>query len=100
MIGTWLMLACVAGACVLGLRAWWAWSWHHRGGGRRAAYIAYARMRRDRVDTAETRLREAEFVRYHVASRPGATRYLLAALLLLLIGLPTSCALMGGWPWN
>ena len=100
MIGTWLMLACVAGACALGLRAWCAWSWHHRGAGRRAACLEYARMRRERTDTAEARLREAEFVRYRVSSRPGATRYVIAALLLLLIGLPASCALMAGWPWN
>lgn len=100
MIGTGLMLLCVAAAAFLTWEAWRAWRWHHRGGGEREARLEYARMRRERADIAEARLPEAEFVRYHVASRPGATPYLIAVLLLLLIGLPASCALMAGWPWQ
>jgi hypothetical protein len=100
MIGTWLMLGCVATSLLLGVQAWRAWVWHHRGGGERLAHLEYARVRRERADTAEARLTEAEFVRYYVDSRAGATRYVIAALLLLLIGLPACGALMAGWPWN
>lgn len=100
MIGTGLMLLCVAAAAFLTWEAWRAWRWHHRGGGERMAHLEYARIRRDEPDTAEARLSEAEFVRYVVASRPGIARYVVAALLLLVVGLPASCALMAGWSWN
>jgi hypothetical protein len=100
MIGAGLMLLCVAAAVFLLMETWRAWMWHHRGEGEREARLEYARMRREQVDTAEARLPEAEFVRYHVALRPGPAGYLVATLLLLLIGLPASCALMAGWPWN
>lgn len=99
MIATWLMLACVAGAFALGLRAWWAWTWHH-GRGEQRAHAEYRRMQREHTDTAEARLPEAEFVRYRVSMRPGAFRYVLAALLLLLVGLPVAYALTAGWPWD
>lgn len=97
MIGAGLMLLCVAAAAFLLMEAWQAWVWHHRGGERKA-HAEYVRMRRERVDNAEARLTEAEFVRYRLDSRPGPTGYLVAALLLLLIGLPASCALLVGWP--
>lgn len=100
MIGAGLMLLCVAAAVFLLVEAWCAWVWHHRGEGEREAHLEYARMRREHADTAEVRLPEAEFVRYRVDSRPGPAGYLVAALLLLLIGLPASCALLAGWPWN
>lgn len=97
MIGAGLMLLCVAAAAFLMVEAWRAWVWHHRGGERKA-HAEYLRMRRERVDNAEARLTEAEFIRYRLDSRPGPTGYLVAALLLLLIGLPASCALLVGWP--
>ena len=100
MIGTWLMLACVAGAFALGLRAWSAWCWHHRGHGEHRAHAEYRHMQRELADTAEARLTETEFVHYRVSMRPGALRYVIAALLLLLIGLPVAYALMAGWPWD
>ena len=100
MIGAGLMLLCVAAAVFLLMETWRAWVWHHRGGGEREAHAEYARMRRQRIDTAEARLPEAEFVRYFVDSRPGATGYAIAVLLLLLIGLPAAAALMTGWPWD
>ncbi|HEX5353381.1 MAG TPA: hypothetical protein VFW60_04820 [Rhodanobacteraceae bacterium] len=100
MIGAGLMLLCVAASAFLLMETWRAWAWHHRGVGERQALVEYARIRREQPDTAEARLPEAEFVRYHVASRPGATPFLVAALLLLLIGLPASCALLAGWSWN
>lgn len=100
MIAASLMMACVAAAVALLTKGWQAWTWHHRGWGERAAHAEYARMRREHTDTAEARLPEAEFVRYYVGLRPGATRYLIAVLLLLVAGLPGSCALKGGWPWN
>lgn len=98
MIGKGLMLLCVSAAIFLIWETWRAWVWHHRGGGERAARAEYARMQRERVDTAEARLPEAEFVRYYVGSRPGVTGYAFAALLLLLIGLPAAAMLMDGWP--
>lgn len=100
MIGKWLMLACVAAAVLLLVKAWMAWVWHHRGEGERKAGIEYARMRREAVDTAEARLTKHQFVRYFVALRPGATRYVIAALLLLVIALPACWLLATGWPWN
>lgn len=100
MIGAWLMLLCVAAAVFLLTETWRAWAWHHRGVGERQAHAEYARIRRDRPHTAEARLPEAEFVRYRVSLRPGALRYVLAAIVLLLIGLPVAYALMAGWPWN
>ena len=100
MVRTWLMLACVAAAFLLLVKAWMAWTWHHRGEGERRAGIEYDRMRRDAVDTAEARLTKPEFVRYFVASRPRATRYLIAAIVLLLVGLPASGLLPANWPWN
>lgn len=101
MIGTCLMLLCLAVVVFLITQAWRAWTWHHRGRGEREAHAEYARMRRERVDTAEARLSEAEFVHYYVGLRPGSARYAIAALLLLLVaGLAGSCALMGGWPWR
>lgn len=100
MIGAGLMLLCVAAAVFLLMETWRAWVWHHRGGGEREAHAEYARMHRERVDTAEARLPEPEFVRYYVGSRPGATGYAVAVLLLLLIGLPAAVALMAGWPWD
>ncbi|MBS0383092.1 MAG: hypothetical protein JSR56_11745 [Proteobacteria bacterium] len=99
MIGTWLMVACVAGAFALGFKAWLAWSWHH-GDGEQRAHTEYRRLQREHADTAEARLPEAEFVRYRVSMRPGALRYLLAAIALLLVGLPVAYALMAGWPWD
>lgn len=99
MIGTWLMAACVAGAFALGFKAWLAWSWHH-GGGEQRAHTEYQRLQREHADTAEARLPEAEFVRYRVSMRPGALRYVVAAAVLLLIGLPAAYALMTGWPWD
>lgn len=100
MIGTTLIWLSATAAAFLLLLAWRAWRWHHRGVGERSARLEYTRIRRERPDTAEARLPEAEFVRYRVSMRPGALRYVLAALLLLLIGLPASCALMAGWPWD
>lgn len=100
MIGAGLLLLCLAAAVFLATESWRAYAWHHRGEGDRMARLEYARIRRDRPDTAEARLSEPEFVRYHVALRPGAARYLIAALLLLLVGLPACWALMAGWPWD
>lgn len=93
----WLTAITAAG---LLMQAWRAWRWHHRGAGARVARLDYARIRRDRPDTAEARLSEAEFVRYRVSLRPGAPRYVLAAVVVLLIGLPAAWALMVGWPWD
>lgn len=100
MIGTWLMLLCLAVVVFLTTQAWRAWAWHHGGRGERAAHAEYVRMLREREDTAEARLPEAEFVRYYVGLRPGPARYAIAALLLLVTGLPGACALMVGWPWH
>ncbi|HET7592997.1 MAG TPA: hypothetical protein VFK00_08350 [Rhodanobacteraceae bacterium] len=100
MIGAWLMLLCVAAVLFLIAESWRAWAWHHRGVGERKALVEYARIRREQPDTAEARLPEAEFVRYYVGLRPGIARYAIVALLLVLIGLPASCALMAGWRWD
>ncbi|MGH8190902.1 MAG: hypothetical protein ACREP2_05595 [Rhodanobacteraceae bacterium] len=100
MIGTWLMLLCVAAVLFLLTKSWRAYLWHHRGTGERKAHDEYARIRREQPDTAEARLPEAEFIRYYVDLRPGIARYLIATLLLLLIGLPASCAVVAGWPWD
>ncbi|TAN06465.1 MAG: hypothetical protein EPN38_08390 [Rhodanobacteraceae bacterium] len=100
MIGIGLMLACGAAAVVLCLRACRAYGWRHRGVGERQARVEYARMHRDGVDTAEARLSEAEFIRYRVASRPGASRYVAAALAMVLMGLFAFWGLMAGWPWG
>lgn len=100
MIGTALLLLCTSAATLLLSQAWRAWRWHRCGEGARQARAEYARLRRDQADTAEARLPEAEFVRYRVSLRPGALRYLIAALLLLLIGLPAAWTLMAGWPWG
>lgn len=100
MNATRLMLACVAVAAALLAKGWQAWAWHHRGQGARAAHAEYARMHREQMDIAEARLPEPEFVRYFVASRPGAARYLIAALVLLATGLAGSYVLVRGWPWN
>lgn len=100
MIGAWLMLLCVAAVLFLIAESWRAHAWHHRGMGERKARAEYARIKREQPDTAEARLPEAEFVRYYVGLRPGATRYVIATLVLALIGLPASCALMADWPWN
>ena len=97
MIAASLMLLCGTVAAFLIMQAGRAWAWHHRGLGERAAHAEYARMRHERVDTAEARLPEADFVRYYVGLRPGAARYAIAAMLLLAVGLTGSCALMGGW---
>lgn len=98
MIGTWLMLACVAAVLFLITESWRAHAWHHRGVGARKALVEYARIQREQPDIAEARLPEAEFVRYYVDLRPGIARYVIAALLLVLVGLPASCVLMAGWP--
>lgn len=100
MIGAGLMLLCVAAAVFLLMETWRAWVWHHRGEGERTARDEYARIHRECPDTAEARLSETEFVRYRLDSRAGPTGYLVAALLLLLIGLPASWALVAGWPWH
>jgi hypothetical protein len=100
MIGAGLMLLCVAAVLFLITESWRAYAWHHRGVGAREARLEYARIRREQPDTAEARLPEAEFVRYYVGLRPGIARYVIAALLLALIGLPASCALTAGWPWD
>jgi hypothetical protein len=100
MIGAWLMLLCVAAVLFLITESWRAWAWHHRGVGARKALAEHARIRREQPDTAEARLPEAEFIRYYVGLHPGVARYVIAALLLVLIGLPASCALMAGWRWD
>lgn len=93
----WLTAIAAAGLLT---QAWRAWRWHHHGAGARVACLDYARIRRDRPDTAEARLSEIEFVRYRISLRPGALRYVLAAVVLLLVGLPAAWALMAGWPWD
>lgn len=100
LMGAMLAWISAVAAALLLVQAWRTWCWHHHGAGERAARAAYVRIKREYPDTAEARLPEAEFVRYHVSLRPGALRYLIAALLLLLIGLPAACALMQGWPWE
>lgn len=100
MIGAWLMVACVAAALFQLAHGWQAWAWHHRGEGARLARAEYARLHREHVDNAEARLSEAEFVSYFVSARPGITRFVLAAVSLLLLGLPAAWALMAGWPWR
>lgn len=100
MIGAGAMLFCMAAVVFLTMEGWRAHAWHHRGVGECAARVEYARIRRERPETAEARLSEAEFIRYYVELRPGSTRYVVATVLLALFGLPASCALMQGWPWN
>lgn len=100
MIGAWAMLFCVTAVLVLATEGWRAYVWHYRGMGECKAHAEYARIRRERPDTAEARLSEAEFIRYYVDLRPGIARYVIATLLLALLGLPASCALMQGWPWS
>lgn len=100
MVGTWLVVLCAVAAAAMIVQAWRAWLWHHRGGGARMARLEYARMRRDRTDSAEARLTEAEFIRYFTGSRPRPARYIIAAALLLVFGLPIAWALARGWPWN
>jgi hypothetical protein len=90
MIGTWLTGLCAAAGVFLLLGAWRAYLWHHRGAGERSARIEYARIRRENPDTAEARLTENEFIRYHVASRSGATAWLTYALLAFTVGLSVS----------
>ncbi|MGH8144735.1 MAG: hypothetical protein ACREPY_00215 [Rhodanobacteraceae bacterium] len=90
MIGTWLMGLCVAADVLLLLGGWRAYSWRNRGTGVRSARIEYARILRECPDTAEARLSENEFIRHRVASRPGATPWLVCALLVVLVGLPVA----------
>lgn len=99
-IGATLAWLSAVAAALLFARAWRAWRWHHRGAGEHAARAEYARIRRECPDTAEARLAEADFIRYSVGLRPGAARYLIAALAMLLIALPASCTLMADWPWD
>ncbi len=100
MIGAWLMLLCAVTAIFLAIEGWQAWLWRHRGEGERKARLEYARMHRDGVDTAEARLSETEFISYYVDRRPRATRYVVAVLVLLLVGIPASIALVWAWPWH
>lgn len=100
MIGAWLLALCVAAAAILAREGWLAWRWHHRGEGERVARLEYGRLRREGIDTAETRLGEADFIRYHVSSRPGVTRYAIAVAVLLAGGLPAAIlAIVDGWTW-
>ncbi len=87
MIGILLGSACAASEVFMMVKIYQSWTWHHRGLGERTARAEYARIRREQPDTAEARLSEAEFVRYRVATRPGVTLYIVAALLLALLGL-------------
>lgn len=63
-----------------------------------AARAEYARMRREGAGTAEARLTETDFVRYHMDARPRPTHYLVAAALLLSTSLPAATALTASWP--
>lgn len=90
MIGAWLMALCALTGTALALEGWQAYRWHHRHVGEQAARAEYARLRRDAVDSAESRLSEAEFIRYYVNARPAPARYLIAAAVLLIGGLPVA----------
>ena len=93
MFGVLLMLLCAAGAIFLMVKMYKSYTWHNQGVGERDARAEYARIKRDQPDSAEARLSEAEFVRNHVAARPGMARYLIGAVVLVLVGLPASCTL-------
>ena len=87
MFGIALVLAWASGEIFMLVSIYRSWMWHHRGDGARKAHAEYARIRAEQPDIAEARLTESEFVHYYVAARPGMTPYIVAALVLLLIGL-------------
>ena len=93
MIGILLCLACLAGVIFMMVKMYQTNVWHHGGTGERQAHAEYGRIQREQPDCAEARLSEAEFVQQYVASRPGLARYLIVAILLLIIGLPASCTI-------
>jgi ABC-type phosphate transport system permease subunit len=93
MLGILMMLACFAGVVFLAVKGIKSVAWHKQGVGERHARAEYARIQREQPDSAGARQSEAEFVRDYVASRPGIARYFVGGLLLVLIGMPVSCAL-------
>lgn len=92
-MGILLMLACVAGAIFLMVKMYKSVTWHNQGVGERTARAEYARIQREQPDSAEARLSEPEFVQQFVASRPGMARYVIGAILLVLVGIPAACTL-------
>ena len=62
-------------------------SWHAQRG-EREGRAEYARLVRERPDAPEARLSEAEFVNQFVASKPSPWRYHVAAVALVIVGIP------------
>ena len=97
-MGLLLMFAVFVATIWVVIKSNMAYSFHNRGVGERKAKAEYARIKREQPDSAEAQISEAEFVEQYVSAVPGVRRYILIALLLLVVGLPVSCgiAVAGG----
>jgi len=92
-MGLILGLAVLAGVVYFMVKLFQAQHWHYMGGGDRKARAEYARLSRENPDSPDAKLSEAEFVQRFVTQQPGMLRYLGYAMLLLIVGLPASCAI-------
>jgi len=66
--------------------------WHNGGTGERKAKAEYSRIKREEPDSDNVRLSEAEFVEQYVSAVPGMLRYVLYILLILVVGMLSTCA--------
>jgi hypothetical protein len=88
------IIACIAVSTYFLFKGYSAFLWHNLGRGERKARAEYARIRREQTDSADAKLSEAEFVEKFVSARPGFWRYFSYSSLVLLVGMPASCAIL------
>lgn len=63
------------------------------GGGDRKARAEYGRIKRENPDSPQAKISEAEFVENFIKQSPHPVKYIVAILLLLIVGLPMSCVI-------
>ncbi len=70
--------------------------WRYAGPGERQARAEYARISREKPESPEAKLSEAEYVDNFFRSRPGFFKYIVFAILIAVFGIPASCAIQIG----
>jgi hypothetical protein len=70
-----------------------AMTFQYRGGGEREGRAEYRRIKRESPGSSDAMITEPEFVERFVGQGPRPGKYVLAAALLVLLGIPSSCAI-------
>lgn len=68
-------------------------AFRYAGTGERKARAEYGRIKRERPDSADAKITEAEFVENFIRQGPSPWKWVIIAVALMLVGIPVACTI-------